>query len=217
MNEKGYLAFDKTQFLCGNCMKKVKIQESKMKLEGIETNRCVFCNNWLAVKMDKMYFQIGKILDTVQSKEVERGTMIGNSLICFSPGTKFSHSVLKFLSYSAIEEVRSFNPYNPMYNSSLLLVNNIDGRRNYVGFLTWWTKKFKSCLAQIFIDEKWRRRGYAEALVRHWIKDVGIKNQKKFLVESPNDMTKNLLVKMGHAEFRDGNFIEINCETVMYP
>lgn len=65
------------------------------------------------------------------------------------------------------------------------------------------------CLRQLFIRDKFRRKGLGSLLVE---KTVEIESKiKKFVVESPNDKTLGILLKLGYVKEEEDGFVGIRC------
>lgn len=86
-----------------------------------------------------------------------------------------------------------------------------------VGYIYWndFSEKDKErCLRQLFIREDFRRKGYATLLVEKTSELESGDN--KFVVESPNEITNKILVKLGIVKREEGQLIGIKCSFISH-
>jgi len=89
-----------------------------------------------------------------------------------------------------------------------LLLRGSDNRR-CVGYLIW-TEEDAAIVRQIFVRLEERRQGLAAAALQFWVERFGGLSQR-FGVESPNEKTLGLLVKLGYAKWQNGGVIGDKC------
>ncbi len=80
----------------------------------------------------------------------------------------------------------------------------------YIGFLVW-TEGGPLALRQIFVRPEDRRKGYASDALRFWVEHYAEPLGRRFGVESPNDRTLRLLVKLGYARTKGKEVISVKC------
>jgi len=90
-----------------------------------------------------------------------------------------------------------------------LLLRESDSER-YVGYLIWTEEDDAAIVRQIFIKPEERRQGLAAAALQFWVERFGGVPQR-FGVESPNERTLGLLVKLGYARRQNGGVIGDKC------
>ncbi|MFQ6071332.1 MAG: GNAT family N-acetyltransferase [Methanosarcinales archaeon] len=83
-------------------------------------------------------------------------------------------------------------------------------KQKHIGFIGW-TEGENAILRQIFIVKDERLKGYGTKLLKFWVENFAIKINNKFGVESPNEKSQKLLVKLGYAKI-EGEYIKgIKC------
>jgi len=122
---------------------------------------------------------------------------ISNNLYVLKVRTKWARMVLRYLNYLARKEQSAFRimPRREFENYILM------SKEKVIGYLAWTWKNLPR-LGQIFIVREERRKGYASTLVQHFVDEqCRTPNERGFLfgVESPNEATLGLLVKLGYA------------------
>jgi hypothetical protein len=85
-----------------------------------------------------------------------------------------------------------------------------DKKEKYVGFISW-TENKNPILRQIFIIKDERRKGYATKVLTFWVDNFSDKISDKFGVESPNEKSQNLLVRLRYAKIEGENIKGLKC------
>jgi ribosomal protein S18 acetylase RimI-like enzyme len=83
-------------------------------------------------------------------------------------------------------------------------------RQLFVGYIMWSDDEKEATLRQIYIVPEERRRGLAAQLVTHWVHEYADRIGNRFAVESPNEKSVSLLVKLGFAAL-EGSKAESKC------
>lgn len=80
-----------------------------------------------------------------------------------------------------------------------------------VGYIYW--NDFDNnirCFRQIFIRKKFRRKGFGTILTEKTV-EIECGKEKKFIVETPNEKSGGILLKLGYATENDNKLIGIRC------
>lgn len=81
---------------------------------------------------------------------------------------------------------------------------------SYGGFLLW-TEDEHAILRQIFVASELRGQGHAAAALRFWVEHHADHLNDKFGIESPNEKSIGLLLKLGYARLENGATIGRKC------
>jgi GNAT superfamily N-acetyltransferase len=78
------------------------------------------------------------------------------------------------------------------------------------GYVTWEELDGIQVLRQLFVRDRYRRRGIAEELIQAWCKDYC--EDGVYYIDEPNDKSRSLFSKLGHID-GDGEYEAIE----LYP
>jgi hypothetical protein len=96
----------------------------------------------------------------------------------------------------AKESNSEFKFANKDENEALLAFDPITGA--YIGYLVWYETEKYAILNQLFVVAEQRRKGHAEAIVKHWVGEHAKHVGEQFALESPNEYAIALHIKLGH-------------------
>ncbi len=110
-----------------------------------------------------------------------------------------AHAILHALNYLAKKDDAGFLSIDLTETNACLIMD----KKTVLGYLSWNEVENKATLRQVFIRKEFRHKGYGTALLNFWVNRYANLDVKSyFFVESPNSLTGNILVKLGHA-YRD--------------
>jgi len=83
--------------------------------------------------------------------------------------------------------------------------------RVFLGFLMWSNGDTEATLHQIFVVPRARRKGLAAQFLRFWVREYADQVSDRFAVESPNEKSLGLLVKLGFTTLDPKDVHESKC------
>jgi hypothetical protein len=108
---------------------------------------------------------------------------------------------IALMRHFATDEHESFRAPDLSVHRCLMLISR---EANCIcGYLLWTDDEGEVTLRQIYVMPSLRRRGCAEALIRHWVPAYADALGPRFAVEAPNEKSMNLLVKLGLADLNN--------------
>ena len=187
-----------------------------------ELMRCCFCNDYVFVdETNRLNF------DSFLCNNCEKGTVfevdnklltakelldikltenffwinLNNNIKCTFSQEKLAKQIVSYLVSEAFKENSEFSALKDWGNIGIVANHN-----EYIGYLVWF-EGYRSRINQIFIFNKHRRKGYASKFLKNWVENIAILKESFFEVESPNDLARNLLVKLKYTHFEDDKII----------
>ena len=110
-----------------------------------------------------------------------------------------ARAIVHALNYLAKSDDAGFRGIDITETNACLIMD----KKAVLGYLSWNECENKATLRQVFIRREFRRKGYGRVFVDFWVKKYAdLEGKSYFFVESPNSLTGNILVKLGHA-YRD--------------
>lgn len=160
---------------------------------------CVICGNLVACRFDNKVWDSAKFLDINNNPEIKaRGKPLGYENFHISPlKTKKEKYIAKLLTWTVEDDDSFLTPSDEME------VEIIWNDKEIIGFIIW-TRLETAILNAIFIKKEYRRKGIGSRFLKFWVENISDKISDEFLVESPNEKTQNMLVKLGYAR-REGD------------
>ena len=196
---------------CKNCNTEIKITNDNSFGDGYS---CFKCSNILLFQYRKQLTDIEEILKLKWNiKSLERCLLINEKRGFVHVNTKKDIMVLKLLQYLAKIEEASFMMFR---KNDLKAGLYIDLENNkYIGFLVWSKVTAELRINQIFVLPEYRRNGLGTELIKYWVNNYAKKLGNVFGVETPNNKTTNLLVKVGYYKNSNKTEAEMTCYPFM--
>jgi GNAT superfamily N-acetyltransferase len=167
------------------------------------------CNNYVAIPFEDQIFQPRELVTPGWNPGLrDRGTPLSTGCAVALCETARDKQVLTILQLIAKETNPEFRFANDE-NQALLAFDPFDG--TYLGFLMYYNSEEYSILNQLFILDGFRRKGYASAVVTHWVEHYARRIAEQFAIESPNANAIALHLKLGHLREEGDNLIGVNC------
>lgn len=120
--------------------------------------------------------------------------------------------VLRLLQTLAKQDDSSFNYYNKDSRNKVMIIYYTSFYYPYIGYIIWTPGKDneKPILRQCLVLEEHRKKGYGTAILKYW--HEYILKQSDFVVESANEITGHILVKLNYATSNsDGSIHGLKC------
>lgn len=136
---------------------------------------------------------------------IERGVPIAKNLYVLYMKGKSERSAVRYLNYLAKNEEQGFKVIPRRTVDCYILFS----KETFFGYLAW-SKNELPTIRQLFVVKSQRRTGYATALVRHFMENQCPKPNSEgfyFDIESPNEASSYLFIKLGLIEVKDDKII----------
>jgi GNAT superfamily N-acetyltransferase len=192
---------DVTFAVCAECSEEISLTPSS---EGFVGFLCG-CDNYVAIPFEDGILQPQEVM-TLQWNEGlrERGTRLTENCSAAKCATERDWLVLALMQVLAKESNSEFKFGNKDDNEALLVFDPVTGV--YVGYLLWYETEKYAMLNQLFVMPEQRRKGHAEAMVKHWVAEHAKHVGEQFALESPNEYAIALHIKLGHIR-REGDYL----------
>jgi GNAT superfamily N-acetyltransferase len=192
--------------VCAGCSEEFPLTPAS---EGFVGYLCT-CDNYVAIPFEDEVFQPREIMSLTWNEGFrERGTRLTERCSAVKCQTDQDWLVLALMQVTAKESNSEFKFGQQDENDALLVFDPVSSV--YVGYLLWYEKnKTYATLNQLFVMPDERRKGHAEAMVKHWVADHAKRLGEKFALESPNEYAIALHMKLGHIRKEGDTFIGIN-------
>lgn len=181
-------------------------------LSGMGFYRCptpMTCNNIVAIRFKNYVLQPQTIIKLEWNTDIKnRAISLGNNLFCVVCTSKKDLAVLSMLRVMAMEEGQPFRAFYKEKQKSVILFDTL--KQKYLGFIVWSENK-NAVLRQIFVIKDEQRRGYGTNFLKFWVENFADGVSDNFGVESANEKTQGLLLKLGYAKREDGFIKGIKC------
>ncbi len=163
---------------------------------GPHAYMCSSCESIVAVSFEGVLRQPDDILRMqLHSALSERAVAIGTELLVAEAASDRDLAPVRLMRDFARQEREPFRSPELSVHRCLILTckqPNVIG-----GYLLWTDDDGEATLRQIYVMPSLRRRGFAAALVHHWISVYADKIGARFAIEAPNHKSRNLLLKLG--------------------
>jgi hypothetical protein len=185
--------------LCGACDKAVEIIGRNHSMGG-PFYVCHACGNVVAFEYGKRVVSPRDVLRLEWSPQLrKRANDIGpwRWTVCKS---KREHLVVQVLVSLAQADDESFLFPTGREDKAIVCFDN----SSYIGYLLWSDchserkESREPVLRQVFVRSDWRRKGVAMDLIRTWADRFAFPLAPAFVVESPNEKTIGVLMKLGY-------------------
>jgi len=194
---------------CANCNAEISLTPENSFGYGYS---CCQCNNILGFEYNNQLIAIDTVLNANWNYDLfDRSIRINQFRYFANVITKKDILVIRMMQLFAMNDEPSFVKFRKDDLYGGILVDNI--RKLYIGYIVWSNIDNELRLNQIYIDRKYRKKGYASELIKFWLNAFLEKGNSKFLVESPNRLTVNLLNKLGYLNNKDPS--KITCYSFM--
>jgi len=195
--------------ICKVCGTEVSLTSENLDMIGGYSYICPKCSNLVAIKFKNYTLQPRTVMKLEWNKEIRNRAMrIKNNLFFSLCENKKDFLVLKIMQLMAKKEGTGFLYIREKGQKPGLVFDVKKG--NYVGFVVW-TENKHAILRQIFIMKDERKKGYATNLLEFWVRNFADKINDKFGVESPNETSQKILVKLGYAKVEGECIKGIKC------
>lgn len=138
---------------------------------------------------------------SVKKDMVKRGHEIADDLYVLYVRRKKDRLALRYLNYLAQGEDESFRAMPSKTVRSYILLS----KKQLLGYIVWTGGRLPT-IRQLYVTVENRRRGYATALIRFFVKEQCPEpdhNGIHFCIESPNDASSHLFAKLGLLEINE--------------
>jgi hypothetical protein len=159
---------------------------------------CSNCQNYVAFLFRRRHIQPSTVLDPKWLK-IRRSDLllISEDILALDCQTEQQFFALNAVQVIAEEEESSFRSAHFGENQALLLLK--PDPSDYIGYLVW-SINSHAVLNQIYVVPRERRNGRATAAVRYWVERYADGVNDIFHVESPNEKTRGVLLKLGYGK-----------------
>jgi hypothetical protein len=217
-NEYHQVKRTRTVVVCGKCNREVALAPSTVGLAGVGYI-CSDCSNYVAVFYGTHFVNPRTVLtfrwNPTVCRRAERTQSGLSFLVCDTMKDLLVLTVLQAIVKQ--EDSRFLYGNSKEYEAGLLLDCR---RRKYLGFLVWtervwvdgvWKDSDHAVLRQMFVVEDERRKGFAQQMVTHWVKQHADKLNPKFGIEAPNENAIALHLKLGHIKAESDSYHGLKC------
>lgn len=197
-----------TFVVCSECGEEMPLTEWRLGFIGYLCD----CDNYVAIPFEGQSVNPREILQLGWNEELSKsGLLLAGACSVATCETPRDWQVLYLLQVIAKQENSEFRFASEPENDALLAFDPASG--SYIGYLLWYEdhEKKMATLNQLFTLPAQRRKGYAEAMVKYWVHDVAKKIEETFAVESPNEKTLALLLKLGYIREEGDQYVGIGC------
>jgi GNAT superfamily N-acetyltransferase/DNA-directed RNA polymerase subunit RPC12/RpoP len=168
------------------------------------------CGNYVAVLFEGKPFHPQEIMALSWNHALsDKSIPLSKTCYVGDCETTRDWQVISLLQVGAKEEYSSFRRTTNESNEALLLFDPNTG--DYLGYLLWHVVPEYAILAQLFVVPEQRRKGYAEAMVKHWVENCAKPFADIFALEDPNEYAQALHIKLGHLRREGGSLVCIGC------
>ncbi len=211
VNDWGSAKVTRRVAICANCDKLVPLTSDNLGWTGY---LCGQCENLVAVPYGSSVVAPQEILRPTWNPEMVKRARSDGQIRWAICRTKREHLPARMLYLLASAEENSNFIYGSENERKTMLC--FDGTE-YWGYLFWSQTRNpadgqrRPVLRQLFLREGFRGKGLGTALVRTWIEQIALPLATSFGVESPNERTRSVLVRLGHAYFEGDKIIGTTC------
>jgi hypothetical protein len=194
---------EKPHLICNNC------KSHNPLIDDYKTSfpyyQCSNCYNVLAIEYHRKIFQPQMILDFSWNPDLKtREKSVNDQVYYTCIITDKDRLVIKMMQlYAQNEDGEPFKFGSREYNDFLLYFTMND----YIGFIMW--NKIDTAINQIFVQKKYRNNGYGTLMFKHWFEKIVKK--KKFVAESPNQLSGHIMEKLGYIRTEGDSWIGLKC------
>jgi predicted acetyltransferase len=195
--------------ICKICGAEVSLTQENLDMLGGYSYMCPRCMNHVAIKFKNYVIQPQTVMNLKWNRTIKnRATQIENDLSFATCEDKKDILILKIMQLMAKKEDTGFLYIRENEQKAGLVFD--DKKEKYVGFISW-TENKNPILRQIFIIKDERRKGYATKVLTFWVDNFSDKISDKFGIESPNEKSQNLLVRLRYAKIEGENIKGLKC------
>lgn len=196
--------------VCADCGVEVSFTQSFEASYGSPEGYLCECFNYVAILFEGKPFHPQEIM-TLSWNDALRDKSIPLSKTCCVADCETTRDwqVISLLQVGAKEEYISFRKTSNESNEALLLFDPNTG--DYLGYLLWHVVPEYAILAQLFVVPEQRRKGHAEAMVKHWVENCAKPFADIFALEEPNEYAQALHIKVGHLRREGDSLLPIGC------
>jgi GNAT superfamily N-acetyltransferase len=200
-----------TFVVCAECGHETALTDSN---DGIVGYTCS-CDNYVAIPFEDGIVHPLAIMELEWNEGIRtRGVPLAEPCFAIKCETASDWRVISIMQVLAKEKNGEFRYANSDENEALLAFDPTTGV--YVGYLLWNEKEEYAVLNQLFVMPEQRRKGHAEALVKHWVAVHAKRIGEQFALESPNEYARALHLKLGHIRREGDGFMGVG-GCVFYP
>jgi ribosomal protein S18 acetylase RimI-like enzyme len=157
---------------------------------------CSKCNSTVAITFENNLLQPSTIFDISSSLEiVGRDGEIDDQLRIAEIRTAWELLVVHVMQSMAREEHEPF--MNARLEEQRTALVFLPEDKKIVGYILWSDDGTEATLRQIYVLPAERRKGIASRLLDYWVREYADKVGDRFAVESPNEKSVGLLIKLG--------------------
>lgn len=206
----------KSLAICFNCDARFELDDAKWYTKTVNAYRCPKCEKFVEaieenyssyrlfcpscnslVRYSRRNIHPKKLLRATKN-QLKRTIELVNELRLLKAENWRDFASLAILLLDAKKEERGFrmSPYSHRQDFTNYLLIKGD---EFIGYASWNLLKGTPTLRQIYIVEHERRKGYGSILLRESLK-LFAGSEVEFIVESPNEKTLAMLLKLGYVE-----------------
>lgn len=180
---------------------------------------CCNCGNVLAIRFKGRIFHPKTVMGVAWNKEIiDYAKKVDGELCFYECRNKKDILILNLMQLMAKLEGESFlySKFGSSTHNGLFFDATT---QKYLGLITWTEEEYKNApcliLRQIFIMENERKKGYGTKLLQFWVENYADNvNKDLFVIESPNEISQRLLIKLGYASKKNGELQGLKCRFV---
>lgn len=191
-------------FTCPVCKREVEDSDENYICDNFPKENIAVCLNTGHETFFVEKF-INTIFETEKPFEIDKNLKIH----IINPNDRI-HRLLAFqLKVIAKNEEISFLTPDIEYGNSKMYILTKEGIP--VGYAFWNDfNSNKRCFRQIFVRKRCRRKGYATILTEKTV-EIECGRNKNFVVETPNEKTEGILLKLGYVKKANNHLLGIRC------
>jgi len=210
-NDFGMAKVKRSAAICANCGESVPFTPSNHAFGG-PYYVCATCNNIVAVYYGNRVASPEQVIHLDWSAEmISRSETVSRWrwVVC---RTKRDHVVARVLFWLALKEEGSFIYGSERHHRAMLFFND----EQYLSYLFWsenrnTSGKKEPILRQLFVRKEFRRQGIGTTMVQTWADRFAFPLASSFGVESPNEHTQGILVRLAYAHIDGENIVGAKC------
>ena len=199
---------EETIAVCSECGKDVPLTPDSLANVGY---LCNDCDNYVAIPFEDEFLHPRSILKLAWNEDLPgKGVCLADGFFVGECSSDKDWQVLTLLQVLAMEEDDRFKFATKGEYGAALAFD--PGRGEYMGYVLGYVgDRDYATLNQIYVIPERRRRGFAEAMVKHWVASVADKLGDTFVIEAPNEAAINLHIKLGHIKREGGQTVGVKC------
>jgi GNAT superfamily N-acetyltransferase len=159
---------------------------------------CPKCKNTVAITFEGELVQPNTVFSVDWNHEIQmRSKDINEELRIAEVESERDLLIVHVMQSMAREEGEPFLGARLEEHGCCLVFHSLG--RMFLGYVLWSDDESEATLRQIYVVPEERRKGFAAGLLTYWVREYADRIGARFAVESPNEKSVALLVKLGFA------------------